>query len=459
MVEPSAKQKLALNYLTDQKTNFVGYGGAAFGGKSFLLCCWIVTMCLAFPGTGWGIGRRQLTTLYKTTVITLHKVFAMMGLKAGEHYKHDGRLHTYTFTNGSQIFLIDMAYKPSDKEYTRFGGYELTGAAVDESVEVEKMAIEILFTRLGRRLNHEYGLKKKLLETFNPAKNHVYSRYYRRFKEGRMPEQYAFIPALPADNPSPEVEDYIKDIIANASRVTIERLIYGNFDYEDDPNILMDYSARLDLFSNNFVVPKSELFNRYITADIAMQGSDKFVILVWYGWVIVDVVVVPKSGGLDVVQTIKATMKKHRVPASQVCYDHDGVGAFIGGNRGMIPGAVGFVANSSPIKRVSTDKEEKNQYKNLKAQCGYEIAKKVNAREIWWQKQVDNEAQDEIAEDIGQIMKDGKLDGKLGLKPKSLIIRDISRSNDFGDAFLMRYLFELRPKRSGRKVRTIKVNR
>lgn len=441
MPSPSEKQKIAIKYLMDSSTNYVGYGGAAFGGKSYLLCRWITTMALKYPGTGWGIGRKQLTTLMKTTVITLHKVFDEMGLKANSHYSYNGQLHVYTFTNGSQIFLIDMAYKPSDKLYTRFGGYELTGAAVDESVEVEEKAIEILFTRLGRRLNHQYGLKKKLLETFNPAKNHVYRRFWRPFRENELKDSYKFIPALPKDNPSPEVDEYINDILENASNETIQRLIYGNFDFEDDPNILIKYESRLDMFSNYHVIPNENW--RYMTCDIALHGSDKFVIYVWFGWVVVDIVVRDKSGGMQIIDTIKNLMRKYKVPASQIIYDHDGVGAFIGGRGGFIPGAVPFIAQQRPVKLNEWDKDEKVEYKNFKAQCGFEIAKMINKKEIYIQFKVDNETEETIIEDVGEIKRDDYTkDGPLGLKRKTDIIRDLGRSPDYGDALLMRKAFD-----------------
>jgi hypothetical protein len=55
----SPKQFLAWKYLTDAVTTEVGYGGAAHGGKSYLGCEWLTDMCLAYPGTGWLLGRKE----------------------------------------------------------------------------------------------------------------------------------------------------------------------------------------------------------------------------------------------------------------------------------------------------------------------------------------------------------------------------------------------------------------
>ncbi|UOR07184.1 terminase family protein [Hymenobacter aerilatus] len=230
---PSKKQFDAYGYLTDDETEFIGYGGSAFSGKSYLLCYWLTIMCLAYPDTGWGLGRRELTNLKKTTLLTLFKVFAESDIKSERDYTYNQQLNIITFTNGSQIFLIDTAYKPSDPLYARFGGFELTGCAVDESAETAYSAIEILYTRCGRRRNHEYGIRRKMLETFNPDKGHVYKRYYRPHRDGIPKPRHIFIPALPADNPSPEVPDYIAGILATASKATIQRLINGNFEYDD----------------------------------------------------------------------------------------------------------------------------------------------------------------------------------------------------------------------------------
>ena len=150
-----------MGILTDAETNFVGYGGAAYGGKSYLLCYWLVIMSVAYPGTAWGLGRKELSVLRKTTLVTLLKVLDESKLKPEKDYKYNAQSNVITFTNGSVIYLLDTARQPSDPLYTRFGGLELTGCAVDESAETDEGAINILWTRTGRCRNGEYGIGRK----------------------------------------------------------------------------------------------------------------------------------------------------------------------------------------------------------------------------------------------------------------------------------------------------------
>ena len=129
---PSQKQFEAWGYLTDEVKTEIGYGGAAHGGKSYLGCFWITASCMAYPGTGYLLGRKELTNLKRTTLLTLFKIFKDFGL-SDKNYDYNQQNNTITFDNGSQIFLLDLGYKPSDPLFTRLGGLELTGAFVDES--------------------------------------------------------------------------------------------------------------------------------------------------------------------------------------------------------------------------------------------------------------------------------------------------------------------------------------
>lgn len=438
--QPSPKQLQAIEYLQDQETNFIGYGGAAFGGKSYLASRWLTTMSLRYPDTAWGLGRKELITLKKTTLKTLFKVFAEMKIKNGTDYNFNQQLNTIKFYNDSEIVLLDTAYQPSDPLYTRFGGYELTGCCIDQSEETDIEAIQTLFTRLGRRNNHKYNLAPKMLETFNPAKNHVYYRYYKPDKEGQLRSTYKFVKSLPTDNPSPEAEAYIRNILENSDQTTIERLIYGNFEYDDDPNILINYNSILDAFTNSFVNPGK----KFITTDIALS-SDLFVAFYWDGWRIEDVLILHKTDAKVVEQRLKQFATEKKVPFSQISYDADGIGAYL---KGFMIHSYSFYNNGKAIEQ----RLKPMNYKNLKSQCYHHLSEKINLNEIFIsQKVAETKINNKFVRDFiieeSQVIKRDKVDndGKFELIPKEQMKGILGHSPDFLDAMMQRSVFDLKP--------------
>lgn len=427
--KPSKKQFQAWEYLMDDETLFVGYGGGAFSGKSYMLCYWLSTMCIAYPDTAWGLGRRELVNLKKTTLVTLFKVFAESGIENDTHYKYNQQENKITFFNGSVIYLIDTAYKPSDPLYTRFGGLELTGCAIDESAETDYTAIKILFTRLGRRNNAKYGLKKKLLETFNPAKNHVYNRYYKPHRDKEELPQHKFIPALPKDNPAPEVEDYIKDILATSDTVTIERLIKGNFEYDDDDRALISYDAILNAFTNTFVNGGK----KYISADVARYGKDTSIVVLWDGMRVEKIKQYKGKSTLEMANIIKELAKENQVPNTQIVVDEGGLGA---GTVDNIPNCYGFVSNA----RCLNDEN----YNNLKTQCYFKLADRINKNELYID--LDGKLKDDLIQELEQVKQtEVDSDKKKALISKDEVKESIGRSPDISDALMMRMVFDLTP--------------
>lgn len=433
--KPSTKQFEAYKHLTDKETHYVGYGGAAFSGKSYLLCYWITIMCIAYPGTAWGIGRKQITVLKKTTIITLFKVFEECGITIDD-YSYNQQLNTIELFNGSTIYLIDTAHLPSDPLFTRFGGLELTGAAVDESAETQYTAIEVLSTRLGRRLNDKYGLTAKLLETFNPAKNHVYIRYYKPFKDGNQKKHHVFIPALPTDNPSDEVPAYIERIEATGSRVTIERLIYGNFEYDDDPSSLITFNNIINVFKNTSVL-SGEYF---ITSDIARFGRDKTIIGLWCGLRLIRIITIDKNKVTEAAQSIKDLAFEYSIPMTNVIVDDDGVG----GGVVDILGCEGFVNNSRPLPNPETGEDE--NYNHLKSQMYFMLAKVITDGLMYID--CSEEVRDIIVQELEQVKQyNMDKDGKKQIVPKDVVKENLGRSPDYSDMLMMRMWFMYRVKR------------
>jgi hypothetical protein len=436
--KPSPKQFQAWEYLTDDVTTELGYGGAAHGGKSYLGCFFEVAMCEAYPDTGWLLGRKELINLKRTTLLTFYKVCNEYGFKPDKHFKYNQQSNIIDWHNGSQIFLMDLSYNPSDPLYTRLGGLELTGAFVDESNEIPILGIETLKTRLGRRKNKEYGLLPKLLEGFNPDKAHVYFRYYKPYKTDTLPPHRKFIVALPTDNPY-TTEEYLNQL-RNADKVTKERLLYGNFEYDDEPNALIRYDAITDLFTNTI----EQTSGKYLTVDAARYGGDKIVYVVWSGLRVIEVKWKARQGLDRTEDDIKEFARDRQIPYSHIIVDEDGVG---GGIVDHLYGIKGFTANATPFEIWDTVKEKTvvANYRNLKAQCSFMLADKVNKHEIAIACE-DPQIREWIIEELSQIKsKDIDKDAKLQVLPKDEIKERLGRSPDFADALMMRMYFELKP--------------
>mgnify|MGYP002640109373 CR=1 FL=1 len=425
---PTPKQFLAWEKLTDNKTTELGYGGAAGPGKTWLGCFWQASMREAYPGTAGLLGRRELKNLKRTTLSTFFKMALFYGWENGVHFTYNQQDSVIKWHNDSVIYLMDLGYMPSDPLYLRLGGLELTDGFVDESNEVRAMAIQILKTRIGRCKNDQYGLLPKLLETFNPDKGHVYSRFYKPWKEKTLPKHRSFIKALPKDNPYLPKE-YI-DQLKNADKVTKERLLFGNFEYDDDPARLFEYDAILDMFTNK-LEPTGEM---YISCDVARMGSDKTVIAVWDGLICKQIKSYDKTRTNEVVELLEEACTQHGVRRSHVVIDEDGVG---GGVVDNYEGCVGFVNNSTPIGATN--------YRNLKTQCYFEFARLSNEGKIRLD-DISVQNKESLIEELEQVkQKDIDKDGKVGLVGKEMVKEIIGRSPDISDSLMMRMYFEIQP--------------
>jgi phage terminase large subunit len=193
------KQKECLKYLFDNKTKEVLFGGAAGGGKSWVGCSYLITMCLQYPKTRYLMGRSKLDALKKTTLNTFFEVCTEWNLKAIKDYTFNGSSNVITFYNGSEIILKDLFLYPSDRNFDSLGSLEITGAFIDEANQITEKAKNVVASRLRYKLD-ENGLIPKMLMTCNPAKNWVYSEYYRPAQDNTIKPYRKFIQSLVIDN-------------------------------------------------------------------------------------------------------------------------------------------------------------------------------------------------------------------------------------------------------------------
>jgi len=440
----TAKQSEALRILQDDKTTELLFGGGAGGGKSALGCFWQIKNRLRYPGTRGVIGRAQLKTLKETTLKTFFEVASYQGLKSDVHYRYQEQKGLITFVNKSEILLKDMFFYPADPDFDELGSLEITDGFIDEASQIVEKAKNILISRM-RYKTKEFNLIPKLLLTCNPTKNFLYKEFYLPSKEGTISSDKAFVQALATDNI--HLPKHYEGTILKLDKDTIQRLLYGNWEYADDPSILCDYGSIISIFTNTFSLNLAD--KKYLTADIAFQGSDRFVLLAWSGWSVIDHRIIPKLEADEVTDHIKEMAEKHSVQRCNITYDCDGLGSYL---RGYLRGAIPFVNNSTPVEIKNVKKDnKKEQYQNLKSQCGFMLADKINSGGLYIIG-MRKEHQALAIEELAELKKETKDTGKLKLISKDVMKAMLKRSPDIMDALLMRGIFDL--KHTGGKIAT-----
>ena len=424
MIKPdlTAKQKSAFRLLRDNNTTEILYGGAAGGGKSYLLCLWAISLSLEHDGIRGLIGRSKLDALKKTTLNTFYDLCKQLGLAAGEHYNYNGVSNIITFYNGSEIILKDLFHYPSDPNYDSLGSLELTWAAVDECSQISEKAKQILSSRIRYKLD-ELNLIPKLLLTCNPSRGWVYNDFYQPSKEGVLPKHRAFIQSLVSDNK--HISKHYIGQLSKLDEISKQRLLYGNWDYEDTDGKLMAYDKILEAFSVD-----AERGTKYITADIARYGADKTVIVLWDGLNAESFKIIDSSSMVEVAEAIRAMQMQHQVLLSNIIVDEDGVG---GGAKDILR-CKGFVNNSRPLKGEN--------YTNLKSQCYYMLADLINKGELGINTN-DISIKQQLIDELSIVKrKDADKDGKLAIIGKDKIKLELGRSPDISDAIMMRMYYE-----------------
>ena len=432
--QQTEKQAIAWEVLNDAHTTEVLFGGGAGGGKTRLGVSWIIIQCLQYAGTRWVVGRKVLKRLKETTLATFFEVCRDWGIEAETHYKYSEMGGTITFKNGSLILLKDLAYYPTDPEFEALGSLEITGAFVDEASEVGQKAINILNSR-RRYLLDVNNLIPKTLMTCNPTKKWLYNEFYKPHKENRLSPYRKFISALASENQfvSRHYIENLKKLDENSK----QRLLYGNWEFDNDPSKLLDFNTIVDLFTNT--AEKNE--TTYISCDVARFGMDKTIIMVWKGLQVIHIEAIDRTSTKQVVERLIDLSDRYQVRRSHIVIDEDGVG---GGVVDNLEDCKGFVNNSSPV--VNSEGTKPN-YANLKTQCAFEFARLAQLGKVGIS--TDNpQFKELIIQEVEQLkQKNIDNEGKIALVSKDEIKESIGRSPDFLDAIIMRMVFEIVPEK------------
>ena len=194
----------------------------------------------------------------------------------------------------------------------------------------------------------------------------------------------------------------------------------------------------------NSYVAKEGGRSMYLTADIAGEGSDRFVVGVWKAnekaKELIHLHMMEKSSAPEVEKVIKDLGEEYGVQRSNMCYDADGLGQFL---KGYLRGAKEFHNGGSPIKQK---RKEPIDFQNLKSQCYYEMAMSMNSGEYYLPEDIVDKHWMDLCQELEVVKnRNYKKDGKTAVLKKEQIDEIIHRSPDFSDMIMMLESFFLKP--------------
>lgn len=462
-------------------------GGAAGVGKTF---CLLLEFLRHAHRKNWGGVIFRRTSPEITNEGGLWDTSEELYLKLEPHLRPTTKRHTYTFPSGAKLRFSHLQH---EKNKLSWQGSQIPYVGWDELTHFTKTQFFYLLTRQRSTT----GITPYIRCTTNPQGNgwvknliqwwlypddyideHLAGfpiperagviRYFTQYK-GRyvwgntpievleeLPAEFAknldvqsiksitFIPGKLEEN---EIllnlnPSYKANLLAQDEEL-VEQLYKGRWiKLTDDRLKLYKYNSIVDCFTNSFV----DFGEKYITADIALEGADKFVAGVWSGFRLTHVYSFAKSMGNEVLQSIERIAKRHKVPVSNIAFDNDGVGGYL---KGFLRTAYPFVNNS---RAIEVEGQPQN-YKNLRAQCYFLLKKFINDYQMFFDIS-DEMLIDTITEELDAISRKENNTLVLDVISSSEIRALISRSPDYASMIMMRMIFTLPIKKRGGKRRT-----
>lgn len=427
--EPTIKQDQAWEYLNDDITLSILYGGSVSCGKSYIGCMWIIINCIRFPGVRYLMGRARLSILKKTTL----KTFTDLCTKFKIDININNQNNIITFNNGSEVLLFDLYDYPADPEYTRLGSLEITGAFIDELAEISYKGFQVVQSRLRYKLT-EYNIYPKIFCCSNPTNGWPKNFFYLPYKNISLPSHVKFIEALPTDNKYNN-KNYLASLEKTLDSTLKNILLYGNWDFSASDYDLFEYEKITQCFYNDFFVNVDNKY--YITADIAELGKDKTIIGVWRGWNLIKVVKLEKKDPVQVAEEINKIRTQYQVNINNIIVDATGVGS---GVAAILKGCVRYMAASKAL--------DNGGYKNIKAQLMYKFAEKINNLELNF-----NMPFDEILVQELVFYKKVYKENIAGITSKDEIKAKLNRSPDMADSLYLRAYWEFNQRSTYIRVR------
>tara|TARA_R110000787_G_scaffold196468_4_gene307864 strand:- start:2224 stop:3510 length:1287 start_codon:yes stop_codon:yes gene_type:complete len=422
----SIKKPKLTNYQEDflyNKSRFTVTEASTKVGKTFSHIWWIYERAHE-PWNKEGYNHWWVAPVYSQSKIAFKRLKRKVG-RFPDYYKVNESSMSIVCPNGAVI-----GFKSADKPDNLFGE-DVYSVVYDEAPRGKVDSFYALRSTITST-----GGKMKLIGNFGGTSNWVH-----QLKEkAETDENYSYFKVTAWDGVR---EGILEEAEILQAQKDLPPKVFKQLylaEEQDSEDMLCSYESIEDLWTNE---PSKEK-TKYITTDIAFLGSDKFTLFVWEGFDIIDYYESEKIEPSEVERIIKQHADKHRVGRSNITYDADGLGGYL---RSYLKGAKPFLNGG----KVQKQRGNTPNYKNLKSQCGYEFAKRINNRQVSISTpNLDKSSMIKELECLQSYALD--IDGKIQLLPKKKIKELIGHSPDLLDALVMREVFELKTLRRTRAI-------
>lgn len=286
-------------------------------------------------------------------------------------------------------------------------------------------------------------------EVYGQCREEIDSRWNPKFEEMGYDKKsffvnsVTFIKAELEDNKALLTKD--KGYLAklhNQDAETRARELDGNWNFMEmgDDMVKMSHMARC--FRNDQML--GDHIHR-ATCDVAFTGGDNCVLYHWIGWHVADIFVC-KLDSMQTCQAIQSKLVEWGIAESNFCYDLNGLGQTF----------KGFFRHAVPFNNVeAVQPKYKNIYDNVKSQCAYMLAQKLQQAEISFEpallerkfsgKGYDGKPLKDILQTERKCIRQdmGKQEKGWCLIKKDQMKQLVKHSPDFFEALIMRMYFEI----------------
>lgn len=233
-------------------------------------------------------------------------------------------------------------------------------------------------------------------------------------------------------------DNYAGSVAAMGGRSAEENS--GNWDVDAD----VDYEAPIntDMINNVFLADPMRNGDKWITADLADEGTDNLVALAWNGFHIEDILILGRTTPRENAERLKLFAEKHDIADSHIIFDATAA-AYM---RDYMPDAIGYKSIHKPMGMYC------RMARYLKDECYLRLIEVMKRGELSMDDRVANKiyehqklkdkitVQNEFSEECRVVRFDAANNGKLALYSKKQMNAKLGkgRSMDLLDPCAMR---------------------